>query len=216
MSAGPFAAQPVGPGWRSDANPAAASDSVGKAVHVEAFDHTRHNGTLVSLTDTHVTIRNMAGAVTLPLTEVRGIRRQTHAILAGTLVGLGGGAGAGLVLCAASGGCGEEGAWVILMTMGIGAGAGGGIGAIHNLTTADTRTIYVNPRKSEFSVMPIVGKQRAGSRRPHRLVTAAVRVAMAARCSQRAAIVRQAVGYFLMLRSVQTIPSDVVRAGGFL
>jgi len=45
----------------------------------------------VSLTATHVTIRGLTGEMTIPLSEVRGIRRQTHAILKGSLGGFGGG-----------------------------------------------------------------------------------------------------------------------------
>jgi hypothetical protein len=48
---------PVSTGWRSGPNPSAASSAIGKGVHVEAYDHSRRNGTLVSLTGTHVTIR---------------------------------------------------------------------------------------------------------------------------------------------------------------
>jgi hypothetical protein len=154
---------PVGPGWRGVASPSAASAAIGKGVHVEAFDHSRQNGTLVSLTDTHVTIRNMAGVVTLPLGEVRGIRKQTHAILGSTLTGIGGGLATGLILCAAYGDCEDEGGWVVMLTMGIGAGVGGAVGAIYNLSTADRRTIYVNPRKSTMAFAPILGKKRAGA-----------------------------------------------------
>ena len=53
---------PVSPGWPSVQNSSALSSAIGKRVHVEAYDHSRRNGTLVSLTGTHVTIRG--GGVT--------------------------------------------------------------------------------------------------------------------------------------------------------
>lgn len=153
---------PVGPTWRSSANPATAASAIGKAVHVESFDRSRQNGELVSLTATHVTIRNMAGDVTLPLSEVRGIRKQTRAILKGAIAGVIAGLATGLTLCTIDGGCDGEGVVILPMMMGIGAGAGTGVGAIVNLSTADARTIYVSPSKSAFVVAPILGKQRAG------------------------------------------------------
>jgi hypothetical protein len=75
---------------------------------------------------------------------VRGIRRQSHAILRGTLIGVAGGMGTALVMCASTGGCGDEADWLMLITTEIGAAAGSGIGAIVNPQTANARTIYAN------------------------------------------------------------------------
>jgi hypothetical protein len=156
---------PVSTGWNASPNPSAASSAIGRGVHVEAYDHSRRNGTLVSLTETHVTIRSMTGDATIPLSEVRGIRRQTHSILRGTLVGLGGGFATGLVLCAAAGGCEDDdfnAGWAGLMIGSIGVGAGAVIGTIYNLTTADARIVYVGKPRSTIALAPIVSKGRAG------------------------------------------------------
>jgi hypothetical protein len=157
--------RPVTPGWPNAPNPSAAPSAIGKGVHVEAYDHSRRNGTLVSLTGTHVTIRGLTGEVTIPLAEVRGIRRQTHAILKGSLAGFGGGFIAGLVLCAANDCDGDDastlGAGMMFGSLGLGAGAA--IGSIYNLQTADSRIVYVGKPRTTVALTPIVAKGRFGA-----------------------------------------------------
>ena len=156
---------PVSTGWPTAPNPSAASSAIGKGVHIEAYDHSRRNGTLVSLTGTHVTIRGLTGEVTVPLSEVRGIRRQTHAILKGSLAGFGAGFGTGLLLCAASGCDGDDVSLlgVSMMFGGLGLGAGAAIGSIYNLQTADSRIVYVGKPRTTVALAPIVAKGRLGA-----------------------------------------------------
>jgi hypothetical protein len=156
---------PVSPGWPSAPNPSAAASALGKGVHVEAYDHSRRNGTLVSLTGTHVTIRGLTGDVTIPLSEVRGIRRQTHAILKGSLSGFGGGFVTGLLLCAANDCDGDDASTigVAMMFGSLGLGGGAAIGSIYNLQTADSRIVYAGKPRTTVSLTPIVGKGRIGA-----------------------------------------------------
>jgi hypothetical protein len=156
---------PVSTGWPSAPNPSAASSAIGKGVHVEAYDHSRRNGTLVSLTGTHVTIRGLTGEATIPLSEVRGIRRQTHAILKASLGGFGGGFLTGLVLCGIYGCDGDDASTIgVAMLFGsLGLGGGAGIGAIYNLQTADARIVYVGKPGSTVVLTPIVAKGRVGA-----------------------------------------------------
>ena len=157
---------PVSPGWPTAPNPSAAASAIGKGVHVEAYDHSRRNGTLVSLTATHVTIRNrLTGDATIPLSEVRGIRRQTHAILKGSLAGFGGGFVAGLVLCAANDCDGDDASTLGagMMFGGLGLGVGAAIGSIYNLQTANSRIVYVGKPRTTVTLSPIVAKGRLGA-----------------------------------------------------
>jgi len=156
---------PVSPGWPSAPNPSAAASAIGKGVHVEAYDHSRRNGTLVSLTGTHVTIRRRTGDATIPLSEVRGIRRQTHAILKGSLAGFGGGFVTGLLLCAANDCDGDDATTlgVSMMFGGLGLAGGAAIGAIYNLQTADSRVVYVGKPGATVALTPIVAKGCLGA-----------------------------------------------------
>jgi hypothetical protein len=156
---------PVSPGWPSAPNPSAAASAIGKGVHVEAYDHSRRNGTLVSLTGTHVTIRSLTGDATIPLSDVRGIRRQTHAILKGSLAGFGGGFVTGLLLCAANDCDGDDASTlgVSVMFGCLGLGGGAAIGAVYNLTTADSRIVYVGKPRATVALTPIVAKGRLGA-----------------------------------------------------
>jgi len=157
--------RPVSTGWPSAPNPSAASSAIGKGVHVEAYDHSRRNGTLVSLTGTHVTIRSWTGDATIPLSDVRGIRRQTHAILKGSLGGFGGGFVTGLLLCTANSCDGDDASTfgVGMMFGSLGLAGGAAIGAIYNLQTADARIVYVGKPRTTVSLMPIVAKGRLGA-----------------------------------------------------
>ena len=156
---------PVSTGWRSAPNPSAASSAIGKGVHVEAYDHSRRNGTLVSLTDTHVTIRGLTGEATIPLSDVRGIRRQTHAILKGSLAGFGGGFVAGLLLCAANDCDGDDATTlgISMMFGGLGLAGGAAIGTVYNLTTADSRIVYVGKPRATVALTPIIANGRLGA-----------------------------------------------------
>ena len=168
--------EPVSTGWPRAPMPStashaiarrvelAAASAIGKGVLVEAYDHSRRNGTLVSLSATHVTIRRRAGDLTIPLSEVRGIRRQTHAILRGALFGFAGGFATGMVMCAND--CyGDDGTMLgISMMLGtLGLAGGAGIGAVYNLQTADSRIVYIGKPGATLALTPIVAKGRLGA-----------------------------------------------------
>jgi len=157
---------PVAPGWSSPA-PArdAVKSAVGKDVHVVAWDSSRQTGTLVNMTDSAVTIRTWQGDRTVPLSEVRGIRRVSHAIRDGALIGLGGGGVFGLVACLGGGCEGDDGVYVgesLLLFGGLGAGIGAVTGAIVNLTQASSRVIWLSPKPSGLALSPVVGPKTAG------------------------------------------------------
>jgi hypothetical protein len=135
---------------------------IGKAVHVTNLDGSRIGGTLVSLDGKAVVIDQRKGAVTIPLTGVRRVERDSYAVPIGLGVGFGAGLVSGLALCANGDDCAPG--LTALMFGGIGAGIGTAAGFAIKSSRTNTRTVYRAPTKTSIAMTPVLGRRQVGVR----------------------------------------------------
>jgi hypothetical protein len=135
---------------------------IGKAVHVTSLDGSRVGGTLVALDGKTVVIDQRKGAVTIPLTGVRRVERDSYAIPIGVGVGFGVGLVSGLAICANGSDCAPG--LTALMFGGIGAGIGAAAGFAIKSSRTNARTVYRAPTTTSISMSPVFGRRQVGVR----------------------------------------------------
>lgn len=148
--------------------------AIGKDVTVTSTDGKKHRGKLRTLSATEVVLRQTTDPrttgqqttsdFTLPLSNVKQIQRDSHAVALGAGIGLA--AGVGVALIGLSTGdtsdlapAGAVGA--IGLFGGIGAGAGAGIGAVLRPSGA-SRIVYQAPAKTKVTLSPVIGRGKIG------------------------------------------------------
>ena len=124
----------------------------------------RRSGRLVSLSSSELVIRRGKNQDVISLRDVRRIETVPHHARRWALIGLAGGAGWALAVCAADDNfCGDDASFPVLATIvgGIGGGIGAGVGAMMN--AVDRRILFVNGSEPVATVMPILGGGKAGA-----------------------------------------------------
>jgi hypothetical protein len=142
--------------------------ALGKDVTVTTKDGTKHKGKLKTLSTTEVVIDQAKTDFKLPVSSVRQVQRNSHAIKKGALWGLGVGLGVGvtgMLLVGATDGNGDqsvdEAMLLIVTSAGIGTGAGAGLGAAFRGSNG-SRLVYQTPTKTMISLAPTLGKGKLG------------------------------------------------------
>ena len=150
---------------RAAAQPPDPSRASGKEVRVPKSDGLRSTGSLVSLSDTEVTLRRDGADHRLLLSEVERVQRVRHrartwALWAGGITGLALGAleasyhrheGDGEAL--------SSGLYVGLLWGGVAAGAGAATGALIDSATAEGNVLYRKPLTRSFQLSPQVSRK---------------------------------------------------------
>ena len=148
---------------RAAAQPPDPSRAIGKEVRVTTLDGLRSTGSLLSLSDSEVTLRKDGADHRLLLSEVDRIERVRHrartwALWAGAITGLAVGALEGSYhRHVGDGEALSNGLSVGLLWGGVAAGAGAATGALIDSATADDNVLYRKPSTSRsFQLSPRV------------------------------------------------------------
>jgi hypothetical protein len=148
--------------------------AIGKDVTVTSADGKRIRGKLRTLSTTEIVLQQVTGQqgtgqqttreFKLPLSNVKQIQRDSHAVALGAGIGLAAGVGLA-VLELATGDTSDlptAGAvGIVAVFGGIGAGAGAGIGAAFRPSGA-SRIVYQAPAKTSVTLSPVIGKGKVG------------------------------------------------------
>jgi hypothetical protein len=138
--------------------PEKGAAAIGKEVSVTAQDGTHQKGILLAISAQEVQLRTRTGDRTLGLGTVREIRRGSHAVRNGTVVG----ALAGVGFSVAELGCNCDYGPEVLLWPGIGAGVGAAAGAVIRMASASSRLVYQRPSNAAVALRPVVAKGRVG------------------------------------------------------
>lgn len=154
-------------GLRVPIAPAPAAAQVappsGPKVRVVGLDGSRHDGRLVTLGQSEVSLVEDEEVLTIPLRDVRSVRKVTHRVRDGVIWGAIAGFVAGYF--ASCGGGDEEDCWPEFgaMIAGPGAAAGAFLGATMNVTHQRSDLLYPAPNSPTATISPIVTPRRAGA-----------------------------------------------------
>lgn len=126
------------------------------------------SGRLVTISDSTIVVQTSDGSETVALEHTRQVRRQAdplwNGMLAGALVGLGGGLALGATLDASRG----EGTWLAPMLMLTGLGAGAAAGLLGDAIRPHDDVLFVNrqlaSRRTGVRVGPFLGARGYGMR----------------------------------------------------
>ena len=139
--------------------PAFAGLKLGTSVIVTRKDGTSQKGTVKAISTAGLTIAGHGFAGLLPIEQIAIVKKPSHRIRNGTLVGLGAGVAAGVVAC------GDDGCEPLfpLIGIGIGVGAGATVGAVLNHLLRDKDVIYDARRPTTtMTFAPILSPTRKG------------------------------------------------------
>jgi hypothetical protein len=138
----------------------------GQEVRVTMRAGEKRSGRFVSLSPSELVIIRADKREQVPLADVRLIETVSHNARRGVLIGLLGGVGMALAVCAADDNfCGDDAGahGLALLYGGIGAGIGAGVGAMVNAATANRHVVFESQPRPAAHLTPILGNGQTGA-----------------------------------------------------
>jgi hypothetical protein len=138
-----------------------AGVQLGKSVIVTRTDGTSQKGKVKSVSTSGVTLAGNGFDGLVPTDQIALIKKPSHRIRNGMLIGLGAGAAAGMALWIA---CGDDGCEPVMPAMtAVGVGAGAGMGVLLNHLRGDKDVIYdARRRTTTVTFAPMLSPTRKG------------------------------------------------------
>ena len=144
--------------------PAFANLVQGKTVKVTKSDGTWQEGVVKSISTTSMVVAGDGFSASVPFDQVVKVEKASYRIRKGTLIGLGAGAGVGLVSWLSQPYPEEgDGFFLFALSTGIGVGAGAIIGAVMHASRGDRDVIYNASRQTKtLTLSPILSRTHKG------------------------------------------------------
>lgn len=145
--------------------PAFARSLSGKNVWITT-DAARRRGQVSSVSSTGLVLTEADGPVTIPFSQIVRVKKVTHRVRNGVLIGLASGAGVGILTLGTCDGpaCTAAGLAFTPLFAGFGAGTGAGIGALLNVVKGGRDVLYDAGRhQPTIALAPILSRNHQGA-----------------------------------------------------